>query len=55
MPKNQGVYLYFTLKLKKGYLFLTFTRSYENLMKVPSSISGRFRHFYFLQKRGLGK
>ena len=36
MPKNQGDSLYFTLKTKKkGYLFLTFTRLYENLRKVP--------------------
>ena len=39
MPKNQGVYLYFTLKTKKkDTFFLTFTRCYENLIKVPPSL-----------------
>ena len=35
MPKNQGVSLYCTLKTKKRIPFLTFTRRYENLRKVP--------------------
>ena len=33
--KNQGVSLYCTLKTKKRIPFLTFTRHYENLRKVP--------------------
>ena len=36
MPKNQGLYLYFTLKSKQtDTLLWTFTRRYENPKKLP--------------------
>ena len=48
MPKNQGLYVPFTLKTKKRTLFLTFTRRFENLRKVPSFLkkAGYFWRFF---------